>query len=153
MRAQHGSDSIQEYLAGLSDGRARILRELRTTILANLPEGFIEEFKNGVFSYVIPLSAYPDTYNGHPLLLAALASQKTFVTLYLMAVYGDTKLENWFKDAYARSGKRLDMGRSCVHFKEAGDIPHGVIGKAIAKVSVKKYVRIYEAARRHHRRS
>jgi hypothetical protein len=149
VRAQHSRDAIQEYFAGLPDERARILRGLRKTILANLPAGFTEEFRNEVLTYVIPLSAYSDTYNGHPLLLAALASQKTFVTLYLMAVYGDRKLETWFKEAYTRSGKRLDMGRSCVHFKRAGDIPHGVIGKAIAKVSVKQYIRIYEAARRH----
>jgi hypothetical protein len=149
MRAQHSNGAIRGFLAGLPDERARILRELRKTILSNLPAGFTETFEKGVLSYVIPLSAYPETYNAQPLLLAALASQKSFVTLYLMAVYGDTKLEKWFKDAYTRSGKRLDMGRSCVHFRKADDVPHGVIGEAIAKVSVKKYIRIYEAARRH----
>jgi hypothetical protein len=126
-----------------------MVRQLRKTILANLPAGFTEKFAKGVFAYVIPLSAYPETYNGQPLLLAALASQKSFVTLYLMAVYGDTNLEKWFKDAYARSGKRLDMGRSCVHFKKLDDIPIGVIAAAISKVSVRQYIRIYEAARGH----
>jgi hypothetical protein len=148
MRAKHGRDAIREYLAGLPDERARILRELRTTILENLPAGFMEEFEGRVLSYVVPLSTYPETYNGQPLLLAALASQKTFVTLYLMAVYSDAALRTWFKHAYSRSGKRIDMGRSCVHFKKAEAIPHDVIGRAIAKVSVKQYVRIYEAARR-----
>ena len=149
MQSQHSNDAIRKHLAGLPDERARILRELRATILSHLPAGFTEAFEKGVLSYVIPLSANPETYNGQPLLLAALASQKSFVTLYLMSVYGNTKLEKWFKDAYARSGKRLDMGRSCVHFKKAADVPHAVIGKAIAKVSAKQYIRIYEAARRH----
>jgi hypothetical protein len=153
MRSQRGNHAIQDLLAGLPDERARIVRELRNTILSNLPAGFAEKFEEGVLSYVIPLSAYPDTYNGQPLLLAALASQKSFVTLYLMAVYGDTKLEKWFKDAYARSGKRLDMGRSCVHFKKADDIPMRVIGEAISKVSVKQYIRIYESAREHRGKS
>jgi hypothetical protein len=149
MHSPQSKDAIRAYWAGLPDERARILRELRKTILSHLPAGFTEKFEQGLLSYVIPLSTYPQTYNGQPLLLAAVASQKSFVTLYLMAVYGDTKLETWFKDAYARSGKRLDMGRSCVHFRKADDIPHSVIGAAIAKVSVKQYIRIYEAARRH----
>jgi hypothetical protein len=149
MHSRQSQDAIHAYLAGLPGDRARILRELRKTILYSLPAGFTEQFEQGLLRYVIPLSTYAKTYNGQPLLLAAVASQKSFVTLYLMAVYGDAKLEAWFKDAYARSGKRLDMGRSCVHFRKADDIPHGVIGQAIAKVSVKQYVRIYEAARRH----
>jgi hypothetical protein len=149
MGVHQSNVAIQGYLAGLPDERARILRELRKTILSNLPAGFTEKFEKGVVSYVIPLSAYPETYNGQPLLLAALASQKSFVTLYLMAVYGDRKLETWFKDAYSRTGKRLDMGRSCVHFRKVDQIPHRVIGEAIAKVSMKRYIRIYEAARRH----
>ena len=148
MLSPQSKDAIRAYLAGLPDDRALILRELRKTILSNLPAGFTEQFEQGLLSYVIPLSTYPKTYNGQPLLLAAIASQKSFVTLYLMAVYGDTKLEAWFKDSYARSGNRLDMGKSCVHFRKADDIPHGVIGEAIAKVSVKQYIRIYEAARR-----
>jgi hypothetical protein len=147
MGAQHSNNAIPEYLARFPVERARIVGDLRKTILDNLPVGFVEAFKDGVLSYVVPLSAYPETYNGQPLLLAALASRKKFVTLYLMAVYGDEELERWFKDAYARSGKRLDMGRSCVHFKKADDIPHAVIAEAIAKVGVKRYIRIYEAAR------
>jgi hypothetical protein len=149
MRAPPTNDAFQKYLTGQPDERARILSELRKTILHNLPTGFAERFERGILGYVVPLSEYPATYNGQPLLLAALASQKAFVTLYLMAVYGDAKLEKWFKDAYAHSGKRLDMGKSCVHFRNADDIPHDVIGAAIARVGVREYIRIYEAARMH----
>jgi len=126
-----------------------MLGDLRQTILDKLPSGDVEGLRKGTLSYVVPLSTYPHAYNQQPLLLAALASQMAFVTLYLMAVYSDKKLERWFRDAYARSGRRPDIGRSCVHVKKLQDIPHSVVGAAIGKVSVQEYIRLHEAARSH----
>ncbi|MFH1184304.1 MAG: DUF1801 domain-containing protein [Chloroflexota bacterium] len=148
MRATSEADvALERFLDSLPSDRGFILRDLRKAILKNLPAGYVERFEGGMILYEIPLASYPNTYNRRPLMLAGLASQKSYVTLYLMAVYGDKSTEKWFKQAYAVSGKKLNMGKSCVHFKSREDIPADVIGQAIAQVPVDKYIEIYETAR------
>ena len=90
-----------------------------------------------MITYVIPLETYPDTYNGdtyngHPLMYAALASQKRHMAIYLMNVYGDEDTLRWFTEGFAASGKNLDMGKSCVRFKKLEDLPLDLIGETIA---------------------
>ena len=143
---------INRYLDALPADRSSMMRALRRAIVESLPRGYVERFGGGMFSYEIPLTRYPRTYNGRPLMLAALASQKSYVSLYLMAVYGDKATEAWFKDVYAGSGKKLSMGKSCVHFKTAEDLPLEVVRQAIAKVSVAEYIKIYESGRRRARK-
>src|SRR5262245_58618690 len=100
-----------------------------------------------MIGYYVPLSRFPDTYNGQPLALAGLAAQKQYFSLYLMRVYGDPKMRDWFESEYAKAGKKLDMGKSCVRFQSADDLPLDIIGKVIASTSVDEYVEVYEAAR------
>lgn len=45
-----------------------------------------------------------------------------------MNVYGDPATEQWFRKAWQASGKKLDMGKSCVRFKKLEDAPLDVIG-------------------------
>ena len=101
----------------------------------------------GMIWYVIPLERYPVTYSGQALGIAALASQKNYMSLYLMNVYGETETERWFVEEYNASGKKLDMGKSCVRFKKLEDLPLDLIGKAIARTSVDEFVGMYEASR------
>jgi hypothetical protein len=145
---QSNAATVKAYLDSLPDDRRAALAKVRAVIRKNLPAGFAESMQFGMIGYGVPLSRYPDTYNGAPLCLAALASQKNFMTLYLMSVYGDPATERWFKDAYAKSGKKLDMGKSCVHFKRVEDLPIEVIGEAIARTSVDEFIARYEASRR-----
>ena len=137
-----------EYLRKLPSERQAMMRSLRDHIRRNLPVGYVERFERGVFTYEVPLKTYRKTYNGRPLVLAALASQQSYVTLYLMAVYGDKALETWFRQAYAASGKKLQMGKSCVHFRKLEDIAFDVVSRAIGKVPVRTYIKIYERARK-----
>jgi hypothetical protein len=138
---------VADYINVLPTERRAMLRCLRREIRKNLPPGYVERFDGRMISYEIPLKRYPKTYNGRPLCVAALAAQKSFVTVYLMAVYGDRRLEEWFRETYAASGKILHMGKSCVHFGKAEDIPLGVIGEAIRRVPVKHYIQMYESAK------
>jgi hypothetical protein len=139
---------LERFLDTLPGDRGFILRDLQKAILRNLPAGYVERLEGGMILYEIPLTTYPNTYNGRPLMLAGLAAQKSYVTLYLMAVYGDKATEKWFRRAYTATGKNLNMGKSCVHFKSRQDIPADVIGQAIARVPVDKYIEMYETARR-----
>jgi len=143
-----GVNTIEDYLNSIPEERREPIKTVRNIILDHLPEGYEEMFGFGMIIYVIPLKRYPATYNKQPLMLAALASQKNYMTLYLMTVYGHKETEKWFKEEYKKSGKKLDMGKSCLHFKKIDDLPLDLISKVIARVPVERYIKFYEMSRR-----
>ena len=116
---------------------------VRDVILAKLPKGYEECMNYGIIGYVVPHSLYPNGYHCDPkqaLPFACLGSQKKHMAIYLMNVYGDSATEEWFSKAWQASGKRLDMGKSCVRFKKLEDVPLDVIGQVIARTPVKNYI-------------
>ena len=140
--------TVDEYLDELPADRRDAVEAVRSVILEHLPMGYEETMQYGMIGYVVPLERYPVTYNGQPLGIAALASQKNYMSLYLMNVYGDPETERWFVEEYEASGKKLDMGKSCVRFKKLDDLPVDLVGKAIARTSVDEFIGMYEASRR-----
>lgn len=136
-----------EYVASLPEDRAAAVQAVRDVINANLPAGYREGMAFGMIGWYVPLERFGDTYNGQPLGLAALASQKNHLSLYLNNVYGDRETEAWFRQRWARSGKKLDMGKSCVRFRQLEDLPLEVIGEAIARTDLDGFVERYQAAR------
>lgn len=120
---------------------------MRATVLDNLPRGYVEAMGSGMIVYEIPLGAVPDIYNGRPLMHAALASQKNHMAVYLMGIYADEATNVTFLKAYKPSGKRLDMGNSCVRFKKLDDLPLGVIGDVIAAHNVEQFAELYRRSR------
>jgi hypothetical protein len=140
-----GATTVKEYLDVLPDDRKDPMNAIRDIILTNLPQGYEECFGFGMITYIIPLKRFPDTYNKQPLMVAALANQKNYMSLYLMTVYGDKNTEDWFKDEFKKSGKKLDMGKSCVHFKKLDDLPLDLISQVISRVSVENYIKKYES--------
>jgi hypothetical protein len=139
--------SIPEYLSQLPEDRKKAITKLRAVIRKNLPRGYEEAFNWGMITYQVPLKRLPNTYNGQPLCYAALASQKNHMAVYLMCVYGDEEINQWFRGKFKAAGKKLDMGRSCVRFRKLEDLPLNVIGEAIARVPMENYIRHYEASR------
>lgn len=139
--------SVEAYLAGLTPERRAALETVRDVILQNLPDGYEEGVQYGMISYFVPLSRYPNTYNGQALSIAALASQKNYMSLYLMGVYGDGSKAEWFRQEYKKTGKRLDMGKSCVRFRTLDDLPLDLVGQAIAMHSVDDFIAMYERSR------
>lgn len=139
--------SVEEYLASIPADRREAISKVRQVILRNLPAGYQEGINLGAISYHVPLAVLPKTYNGQPLTYIALASQKNFMTLYLMNVYGHKPTEQWFKKAFQAAGKKLDMGKSCVHFRKVDDLPLDVIGQAVARTAMDAYVRAYHESR------
>ena len=146
--AQSNAATVDEYLAELPQDRREAIASVREVILQHLPPGYEETMQHGMIGYVIPLKSYPVTYNGQPLEYAALASQKNYMSLYLMNIYGDRETEQWFTERYAASGKKLNMGKSCVRFKVLDDLPTDLIGEAIARTTVADFIERYEASRR-----
>jgi hypothetical protein len=143
--------SVAAYLKALPLDRRAAISAVRDVILANLPKGYEERMDRGMISYVVPLATYPETYNGEALAYASLASQKSYMSLYLMGVYGDR--ESDFRQRFEATGKKLNMGKSCLRFKKLEDLPLDVIGKEIKRLPVKKFIAQYEDARTSSRRT
>ena len=144
---QSDATTVEEYLASLPEDRREAISAVRDVVNANLPEGYREEMAFGMIGWGIPLEDYPDTYNGQPLGIAALASQKNHMAIYLMGLYGSEPEEQWFRDEYAKRGLKLDMGKSCVRFKKLDQVPLDVIGEVVAKITPELYIERYEASR------
>ena len=109
--------TVEEYVQELAPDRREDVQAVRKLVLDNLPPGYVETMNWGMITYEIPLDRYPDTYNGQPLMYAALASQKRYMSLYLMCVYSHQESRIWFEERFKASGKKLDMGKSCVRFR------------------------------------
>ena len=142
------ASSVEQYLAKLPDDRHDAIEAVRDVIVENLPDGYVEEMNWGMISYSVPLETYPDTYNGQPLMYAAVASQKNHMAVYLSGVYADEGRRETFLEKYRETGKRLDMGKSCVRFRTIDDLPVDLIGDTIAGIDVDTFIEVYEAARR-----
>ena len=140
--------TVEDYIAELPEERARVVSAVRKVVKKKLPKGYRESMEFGMISYGIPLDRYPDTYNGRPLCYAAIAAQKNHYAIYLMGVYGFPERERALRDAFAKAGKKLDMGKSCVRFKSLDDLPLDAIGDSIADVPPDALIANYEASRR-----
>ncbi len=140
--------TVKQYLDRLPKDRRETLSAVREVVLRNLPDGYEEGIGFGAITYAVPLKTLPNTYNGEPLCVAALASLKNHCAIYLMAAYGDSKIRKWFETEFKKSGKKLDMGKACVRFKTTDDLPLDLIGSVIAKVPAETYIQVYEASRR-----
>jgi hypothetical protein len=138
---------VEEYIAGIPEPRRSAIQRVREVINAYLPDGYREGMAYGMIGWFIPLERYPDTYNGQPLGLVALANQKAYMSLYLNCVYGDATVETRFRERWAATGKKLDMGKSCVRFRALDDLALDVIGDTIARTDVASFIAAYEAAR------
>ncbi|UCD60322.1 MAG: DUF1801 domain-containing protein [Flavobacteriaceae bacterium] len=147
---QSKAKTVAEYISELPDERKNPITKLRETILKNLPEGFEEEMSYGMIGYVVPHSLYPAGYHVNPdlpLPFINIASQKNFIALYHMGIYSDKDLLNWFVSEYPKYVKtKLDMGKSCIRFKNTNHIPFELIGELVSKMTPEEWINSYENA-------
>jgi uncharacterized protein YdhG (YjbR/CyaY superfamily) len=140
--------TVEEYLSALPADRREAIETVRDVILANLPDGLEEAMNWGMITYEVPLARHPDTYNKKPLMYAALASQKNHMAVYLSSIYADDTARQEFEEAYRATGKRLDVGQSCVRFRQLDDLPLDLIGDTIGAVGVDEFIERYEGSRK-----
>lgn len=134
------ASTIQAYLAEMPPERREAIEKVRLAILANLPEGYEEALNYGMITYQVPLAVYPDTYNKKPLMYAALANQKNHMAVYLTGIYMDEKLYQGFEKKYRETGKRYDVGKSCVRFRKLEDLPLDLIGESVGAISMEEFI-------------
>ena len=137
-----------DYIAELPGDRKPAISKLRQILLENLPKGFSEVMNYGMLGYVVPHTLYPAGYHCDPKLplgFIGLASQKNFIALYHMGLYGDKNLMDWFVSEYPKYCKtKLDMGKSCIRFKKTTDIPYDLVAELAAKMTPEMWIELYE---------
>lgn len=139
---------LEEYMEKIADNHKFSVNKLREIVKQNIPAGFEEMLNYGMIGYVIPHDLYPKGYHCDtklPLPFINIASQKNFVAFYHIGLYAMPVLYTWFIDEYTKLDlKTLDMGKSCIRFKKPDDIPFKLIGELVSKISVEKWISIYE---------
>ncbi len=142
------ANNPDEYISKIPKDRIPYFKKLRQIILDNIPEGFEEQMSYGMIGYVVPKSIYPNGYHcdtSLPLPFTNIASQKNFIALYHSGIYANPEIHDWFVSEYPKYCKRkLDMGKSCVRFKKAEEIPFDLIAQLMQKMTVKEWINLYE---------
>lgn len=153
---QSKATTVAQYLAELPEDRRAVLSALRELIRANIDPGFSEGVGYGMIGWAVPHSRYPAGYHCNPkqpLPFAGLASQKHYLSLYLCppSMGGPSAAAeaeaDWFRSAWAKTGKKLDMGKGCIRFRKLDDLALDVIAESFRRMTVDRFVAEYEAAR------
>ena len=153
---QSKAATVQQYLAELPADRRAAIESVRAVILKNLDPVFEEGMQYGMIGYYVPHRVYPPGYHcdpRQPLPFVCLASQKNYMSLYLGCVYGHPGRERWFHEAWAKTGKKPGMGKSCVRFKKPGDLALDVIGESSRRVPARAFIDFYESTIKDNMRS
>jgi hypothetical protein len=144
---QSKTTTVKEYLAELPSDRRAAISAVRDVILKNLDKGYDEGMQYGGIGYYVPHKNYPPGYHCDPkiaLPFAGLASQKNHMAVYMMCMYGENEQESWFRKEWAKTGKKLDMGKCCIRFRKLENLPLELIGEAIRRMPAKKWIAYYE---------
>ena len=143
------ANSPDEYVEKVPEERRPSFERLRQTVLDHLPAGFEEVMSYGMIGYVVPHSLYPDGYHCTPALplpFMNIANQKNFIAFYHMGIYAEPELLRWFLAEYeALNLRKLDMGKSCMRFKNWEEIPFELIGQLVSKRSPHDWIAVYES--------
>jgi hypothetical protein len=143
--------TVAAYLASLTPEKRAVIEEARALVHRHIPKGYAEFMNWGVINWGIPLEEFSNTHNGQPLCYVGLGAQKSYNSLYLMGVYDSSNgkytspfSEKLLVDAFKKAGKRLDMGKCCLHFKALDDLELTSVAKVIAMSTPKEYIAYYK---------
>lgn len=148
---QSKASTVEQYLAELPPDRREAIQAVRQVFLKHLDKDYEEGIQYGMISYYLPYSVYPPGYHctpKQPLPFVCLASQKNYMSLYMMCIYGDDGEAKEFQKAWAKTGKKLDMGKSCIRFKKLDDLALDVIADVLKRTPAATYIEYYETALR-----
>jgi len=146
--ARSTAQTPDEYLKSLPADRRATIAAVRAVVNKHMPAGYHEAMNWSAITWEVPLSRFPKTPNGQPLCYVSLAAHKNYCTLYLMGAYANSKQFAALKQAFARAGKKFDMGKSCLHFTRAEDLELEAIGEVIASYSPAQWIKVMEKSRR-----
>lgn len=145
MRSDAGT--VEEYLESLQPQRREVVSAVGDVINEALPPGYVEGIAFGMIGWSVPLERFPETYNGQPLGYVALAAQKRYYSLYVNAAYAGPAEDDEFRRRWEATGRKLDMGKSCVRFKRLDDLDLDLVSEVVASTSMDDFIRQYEQTR------
>lgn len=147
---RHNATSINAYIDSLPEDKKEVIIQIRDIFLKNLPKGFEERMSYGMPGFVVPHAKYPAGYHvdpKQPLPFISFAAQKNHIALYHSGVYTIPYIADWFQQEYPKySNTKLDMGKSCIRFKNSKNIPFELIGELATKITVDEWILAYEEA-------
>jgi len=132
--------TVTQYLGELPEDRRAAIGHVLALVRANLPVGYDEVMRWGMITWEVPMAASGPTYNGKPLMYAALASQKRHMALYLCGANCLPGIEARLRAAYGAAGKKLDLGKACLRFRRLDDLVPEAVAEVIAAVPVADFV-------------
>ena len=143
--------TVAAYLASLNPADRTVIEEARAFVRRYIPKGYTEFMNWGVINWGIPLEEFSNTHNGQPLCYVGLGAQKNYHSLYLMGTHDSSNgkytspfSEKLLVDAFKKAGKRLDMGKCCLHFKKLDDLELTSVATVIAMSTPKEYIAYYK---------
>lgn len=140
--------TVEAYLASLPEDRREAVQAIREVINANIAPEFEEGIQYGMVGWYLPHERYPLGYHcdpKQPLPFASVASQKSHIGIYLFCVYLDGAEKERFVEEWKATGKRLDMGASCVRVKSLEGVPLKVVGRVVKRIKPKAFIQAYES--------
>ena len=145
---QSTATTPEQYINELPEERKAIISAIRNAIKDNLPKGFTEGIGYGMLGYCVPHSIYPAGYHCTPKLplpFINIASQKNHIAIHHLGIYFYKPLLDWLTEEWGKhSNKKLDMGKGCLKFKKAEDVPLKLIAELAKKITVEQYIEMYE---------
>lgn len=142
------AQTVKQYLAELPDDRRKDITKLVNLVRKHLPKGYEEVMARGMVGYQVPMSVSGPTYNNQPIGPVAIAAQKHHISLYLLSIYASRELTTEFKKRWLASGKKLDMGKSCIRFKAIEQADLETIAWAVGLLNPVEFSEMYQNARR-----
>ena len=106
------AETPEAYLQAVPPERRPHLEKLRALIKKSVPRAE-ERITWGMLGYVIGERPF-----------VAMASQKRYLSLYLMDLYTQPRL----RQQHAAALAALDMGKSCINFQSVDELPLDTIG-------------------------
>jgi uncharacterized protein DUF1801 len=146
--------TVTAYLASLTPEKRAVIEEARAFVRRHIPKGYAEFMNWGVINWGIPLEEFSNTHNGQPLCYVGLGAQKNYNSLYLMGTHDSANgqytspfSQKLLVDAFKKAGKRLDMGKCCLHFKVLDDLELTSVATVIAMSTPTEYIAYYKCVK------
>lgn len=144
--------TIQEYMEAINPVQKEDFKYLFETVSQAIPTGFEARIQYNMITWVVPLSMYPKGYLNDttvPLPFISIAAQKNYISLYHMGLLANKPLLTWFENEYAKQvTTKLNMGKSCIRFKNKMKIPFDLVSQLVSKMQPKEWITLYEQAKR-----
>lgn len=139
--------TVEQYLASLPEDRHAAISTVRRFILDNLDKDFQECMQYGVVGYCVPHGVWPHGHHTNPklpLMYMGLSSQKNDMVVYMLFLLHNEPERDWFDKTWKATGRKNHLevtgAGCCLRFKKLEDLSLDVIGQAMRRMPVTKYL-------------